>query len=452
MSPLLAGSMGQDPRELQIAILGAGMGGLTCALALAQRGFKNIDVYENAPDLGFVGAGIQLAPNMARVLDQLGVWKGIEAEAVNIEDTSVRVGADNTELAHVDLGYIKDTYNYPHMVGHRSSLANGLYRGCLKESAIKFHFATPASDVAFGPRPSFTATPRRGGAPYKVECDVLLGADGIKSETRVTMLKRLNVDVGVKDTQQAAYRIMIHKDQIKDDPELLALINSTRVTRWIGEKRHIIAYPVSNHTIYNLSTAQPDTHFAAATNATYTTRGSKEAMLIVFGDFCPMVKRILNYVPEGEVCEWKLRSHDPLPTWVHDSVALLGDACHPTLPHLAQGAAQAIEDGAVIAVALSRLPDIQPESINKALRVYERVRKSRAEALVEMAAASGRALHLGDGAAKEERDRQFAALKSQGGKGPVPDKWADADVQREIYGFDCTQVTEDNFDEYFAQM
>lgn len=82
--------MTKAPQDLQIAILGAGMGGLTSALALAQQGFKNIDVYENASDLGFVGAGIQLAPNMARVLDGLGVWKGIEAEAVNIEDTSVR--------------------------------------------------------------------------------------------------------------------------------------------------------------------------------------------------------------------------------------------------------------------------------------------------------------------------------------------------------------------------
>lgn len=75
---------------MQIAILGAGMGGLTTALALAQRGFNNIDVYESAHDLGFVGAGIQLAPNMARILDQLGVWKGIEAEAVDIQETSVR--------------------------------------------------------------------------------------------------------------------------------------------------------------------------------------------------------------------------------------------------------------------------------------------------------------------------------------------------------------------------
>lgn len=360
-------------------------------------------------------------------------------------------GATDKELAHVKLGYIEETYGYKHMVGHRSSLADGLYQGCLKEKAIKFHFATTGESINLsGERPSFTAVPRDEGKPYKVECDVLLGADGIKSNTRVEMLKKLDVNVGVTDTNQAAYRIMIHKDQIKDDPELLDLINNTRVTRWIGEKRHIIAYAVSNNTIYNLSTTQPDTNFAAATNATYTTKGDKKAMLEVFSDFCPMVQRMLNYVPEGEVCEWKLRSHDPLPTWVHGSTALVGDSCHPTLPHLAQGAAQAIEDGAVIGVVLSRLPDTTPESINKALKVYECVRKGRAEALVNMAAASGRALHLGDGAAKEERDRQFAALRE--GKGPVPDKWADADVQREIYGFDCTKITEEKFDEYFKLM
>lgn len=443
--------MAQSPQDLRIAILGAGMGGLTCALALAKRGFKNIDVYEYASDLGFVGAGIQLAPNMARVLDSLGVWKEIEAEAVNILDTSVRIGATDNELAHVDLGYIQETYGYPHMVGHRHSLANGLYNGCKQHPVIKFHFSTEAEQIdSFGPRPSFTATPRDGSGSYRVEADVMLAADGIKSKSRVEMLKRLNINVGIKDTNQAAYRIMIHKDQIKDDPELLELINSTRVTRWIGEKRHIIAYPVSNNTIYNLSTTQPDTNFAAATNATYTTRGSKTAMLGVFSDFCPMVQRMLNYVPEGEVCEWKLRVHDPLPTWIHESVALVGDACHPTLPHLAQGAAQAIEDGAVMAVVLSRLPNTQPESINKALRVYEKVRKQRAYALVDLTAASGRALHLGEGAAKEERDKQFAALRQ--GKGPVPDKWADADVQKEIYGFDCTKMAEERFEELYNSL
>jgi salicylate hydroxylase len=360
-------------------------------------------------------------------------------------------GADDHELGHVGLGYIKATYGYAHMVGHRSSLANALYDGCKREKAIKFFFSTTAETVkTYSHKPSFTAIPRNGDAPFKVEADILLAADGVKSNTRVDMLKKLGVIADVKDTGQAAYRIMLRREQMENDPELLELINGDKVTRWIGERRHIIAYPVSNKTIYNLSTAQPDINFAAAPSATYTTKGSKTAMLSVYADFCPKVHRMLELVPEGEVCEWKLRVHAPLPTWVHGCVALVGDACHPTLPHLAQGAAQAIEDAAVLGVVLSRIPDQSPESINKALRVYEKVRKERAEVLVELAAASARALHLGDGQAKEERDRAFAALKS--GKGPVPDKWADADVQKMIYGFDCMKVAEDVFHDTFATM
>ncbi|KAH8423389.1 putative monooxygenase [Aspergillus melleus] len=452
--------MSKSPQDLKIAILGAGMGGLTTALALARQGFKHIDVYESASDLGFVGAGIQLAPNMARVLDRLGVWDGIAAEAVDIKETSVRVGSTNTELAHVDLHHIAQTYAYPHMVGHRASLANGLYQGCLRHpDQITFHFATTASAITFpssssaSSQPSFTATPRDPSLPSTlITTDILIGADGIKSRTREAMLSHLDIlsTIGVQDTNQAAYRIMIHKDQLRpEDADILALLESNKVVRWIGEKRHIIAYPVSNNTIYNLSTTQPDTNFAAATNATYTTKGSKGAMMKVFGDFCPLVQRMLQYVGEGEVCEWKLRCHDRLPTWVDGSVALVGDACHPTLPHLAQGAAQAIEDGAVLAVVLSRLPETSAGAVHRALKAYEMVRKERAYALVDMAAASGRALHLGDGAAKEERDKQFAALRQ--GRGPVPDKWADADVHKEIYGFDCMKEAEERFGEYFEK-
>ena len=229
---------------------------------------------------------------------------------------------------------------------------------------------------------------------------------------------------------------------MKHDPELLALLDADTVTRWIGEKRHIIAYPIDNKNIYNISTAQPDANFAGAPNSTYTTKGSKSAMMQVYGDFCPMIHRMLDLVPEGEVVEWKLRVHEPLSTWVHGTTALVGDACHPTLPHLAQGAAQAIEDAAVLGVVLSpkRIADGKPETIYKALKIYEKVRKERAEALAELAAENGRNMHLGAGKAKEERDKIFAALKS--GKGPVPDKWADADVQRMIYGVDVVEDAE----------
>lgn len=437
-------------KNTKIVIVGSGMGGLACSLALAKKGFTNINVFEIASNLGFVGAGIQLAPNMARILDRLGVWADIEKEAVDLKETSIRQGDTDNELGHVDLRYIRDTYTYPHMVGHRSSLAGSMYEGCKREKAITFHFSTAELEVeSWSPKPTIKVQPREGEA-YSVTADVLLAADGLKSRIRDQMLKELKIDAQVIDTNQAAYRIMLKRADMENDPELLELIDGDRVTRWIGEKRHIIAYPVSSKQIYNLSTVQPDKNFAEAPSATYTTKGSKPEMLKVFSDFCPKIQRMLNLVPDGEVCEWKLRVHSPLPTWVHGSMALVGDACHPTLPHLAQGAAQAIEDAAVLAVVLDKCPDNTPDSINKSLQVYQAVRKERAETLVELAAASGRGLHLGEGAAKAERDKQFAALKEK--KGSVPDKWADADVQRQIYGHDCGQVAEDSFAELFAGM
>lgn len=438
--------------NLKICIIGAGMGGLTTALALAAAGFRDIEVFESASDLGFVGAGIQMAPNMARILDHLGVWQEIASEAVVLNETSIREGSSDEELAHVDLRYIKKAFGYEHMVGHRSALARGLYNGCIRYPAVRFSFGTLIDDINVGDdRPSFRAITRKdpNQPAREITCDVLLGADGIKSNTRSAMLKHLNADAQIVDTSQAAYRIMLTREQMASDPQLLELIDSDRVIRWIGERRHIIAYPVSNKQIYNLSTTQPDVNFAEAPTATYTTKGSKKQMLHVYGDYCPLVQRMLNLVPEGEVCEWKLRVHAPLPTWVVNSTALLGDACHPTLPHLAQGAAQAIEDAAVLGAVLRRIPDGSSQSINKALKVYESVRKERAETLVALAAQSGKNLHLGAGAAKEERDQMFAALKTSGGKGKVPDRWADADVQKMIYGFDCVQAANEAFEEAF---
>jgi salicylate hydroxylase len=423
------------------------MGGLACALALAKKGFTNIHVYENASSLGFVGAGIQLAPNLARILDQFGVWAQIEAEATDVTETSIRQGASDEELAHVDLSYIRKTYSHPHMTGHRVSLAGGLYKGCQQEGdKITFHFAHELISIeSFGPKPTLTIKPRNG-QPTQLECDVLLAADGVKSTARVAMLKQLGVTAKIIDTNQAAYRIMLHRADMANDPDLLKLIDMDGVTRWIGEKRHIIAYPVQNHEIYNLSTVQPDDNFAAAPDTTYTTKGSKKVMLDVFHDFCPRVQKMLNLVPDGEVCEWKLRVHEPLPTWIYGSTALVGDACHPTLPHLNQGAAQAIEDAASVAVALERCPSASAEDVSRALKVYEKVRKDRAYLLVDLAAQSGKALHLGEGKAKEERDKAFAAVK-EGGK--VPDKWADADIQKMIYTFDPARETEEKFEEYF---
>lgn len=440
--------------HMKICIIGAGMAGLAAALSLAHHGMTDITVYESASDLGFVGAGIQMAPNMARVLDRLGVWKGIAKSAVVLNETSIREGSTDTELGHVDLRYIRETYGYEHMVGHRATLARGLYEGARAYPAVSWKFGLRVEDVDFqSEKPAFKVKDGKAdGEGEWVRCDLLLGADGVKSVVRQAMLRHLRIEADVVDTGQAAYRIMLTREQMESHPELRKLIDGDKVIRWIGEKRHIIAYPVEGKTIYNLSTTQPDINFAAAPSATYTTKGSKSAMLDVYRDFCPMIRRMLDLAPEGEVCEWKLRVHAPLPTWVVGSVALLGDACHPTLPHLAQGAAQAVEDAAVLGVVLAKLLNPSQGDVNKALGIYEKVRKERAETLVNLAAASGRSMHLGEGAAKEERDRQFAALKASGGKGIVPDRWADAEVQKMIYGFDCVEVANQVFECEFASM
>ncbi|KAJ7230358.1 hypothetical protein GGX14DRAFT_582956 [Mycena pura] len=435
---------------LHIAIVGAGMSGLATALALAQSGFTHVSVYETARDLGFVGAGIQVAPNLARQLQRLGVWEHLATDAVDLEESSVRVCATDEELVNVKLLHIAERYGQPHRVAHRSALANSLYEGCKAAAPdITMHFNTTVVGVDF--ENTRIQVRKRGeeGEGHWVDADVILAADGIKSIVRKCMLAKH----GEADDGQSAYRIMLHREQMVDDPELLALIDANASFRWIGPGRHIIAYPISAHKIFNLSTTQPDVNFAAAPTSTYTTRADKREMLKVFSDFCPVVQRMLALVPEGEVCEWRLRVHQPLTTWVEGNVALLGDACHPTLPHLGQGASQAIEDGAVLAVVLSKATD--KCDIHAALRIYEststppqRLRKSRAEFLVEQAAAAGRALHLADPAAMAERDEAFRQVAHGG---PNPDKWIDRSVQDFVYGFDCVDDAARRYDEYSAE-
>jgi salicylate hydroxylase len=343
---------------------------------------------------------------------------------------------------------IKGKYGFAHLCGHRASLAGNMYEACQRQTSIKFHFSSSLESVSsFSPKVRFTIKPR-DGEPYSVEADVLLGADGIKSKTRVALLKELGAEQEEIETGQAAYRIMLNREQMAQDPEMLALLDSDDVVRWVGERKHIIAYPLANKTIYNLSSVQPDKSFAAAPSVTYTTKGSKKTMLEVFSDFCPLVTKMLDLVPEGEVCEWRLRMYKPLPAWTHGSVALLGDACHPTLPHLSQGAAMAIEDGAVLAEVLSLAPSTNTNAIAKSLHAYQLARKDWCSNLVEMAYMSSLSLHLGEGKAREERDRMF---RERGSEGSVPDKWASPDVQRMIYTNDCVANIQRDFQKLYAE-
>ncbi|KAH8925223.1 putative monooxygenase [Atractiella rhizophila] len=377
-------------QNLRIIILGSGIAGLSTALALARRGFKDITVIEQARDLTFVGVGIQVAPNMARLLDRMKVWDSVLEDAVEMKATSIRRGTTGESLADLNLPNIRAKYGYPHMVAHRASLIDALYRPLITEYAgsVRFILNHRVGDVDFDKVSIFAFN--REGNKMTIDGDVIIAADGIKSKARYLMLRSLGEEDKTIDTGTAAYRITIPREKMLADPELRKLIDSNTVYRWIGTRRYILGYPIHRNTLFNISTAHPDINFAQSDN--WTSTGTKAGMKKVFADYCELIHKLLDLAPDDKICEWKLVMHGNLRSWVHGNVALAGDACHATLPHLAQGAAQAIEDGAVIAACLARVKD--KKDIHKCLKVYERVRKTRAEEMLAKAVNSGKEVHL----------------------------------------------------------
>lgn len=162
-------------------------------------------------------------------------------------------------------------------------------------------------------------------------------------------------------------------------------------------------------------------------------------MLDFYSSWDPIIQDLLTYVPDDEVMEWTLNMHKPLPSWVEGSIALMGDACHPMLPYVAQGAAQAVEDAGVLTEAFSKTSNIQ-----LALAVYELVRKERAEKIQTSTVDTRNTLHLPDGEAQEKRDEKIRAANKGGSN---PDKWADPGWQEYMYGVDVMRETREKWEE-----
>nr|XP_018264242.1 salicylate hydroxylase [Kwoniella dejecticola CBS 10117]OBR86400.1 salicylate hydroxylase [Kwoniella dejecticola CBS 10117] len=405
--------------------VGAGMGGMGCALALARQGFTNIHVWESAREIGEVGAGINITPNLSRILDSWGVLDIARSEAVALDGASVLNSVKDEVLTAVDFQYIQKEFGYPFYVVHRSALQKSLLEGAMSSGAVSLHLGKLVTGWDFDANrfqvksrgtakaATSSASPDEENSQW-IEADLILAADGVKSKARTAMLERQGEVDEVEDTGQAAYRIIVKRSMINEDPDLVPFFTGSHSYRWIGERRHIIAYPIASHDLFNMSTAHPDRRFVEADS--WTASGSKEEMLEMFSDFCPRVQKLLQLVPEGDVLEWKLRVHAPLSHWVDGNTALVGDACHPTLPHLAQGAAQAVEDAAVLGAVLGRIQS--KDEIHRALLVYQNLRKSRADWAVLTAAANGKGLHLAKGSAQEARDLAFRTAKKEGGENP----------------------------------
>ena len=269
----------------------------------------------------------------------------------------------------------------------------------------------------------------------RLAADLLVGADGLWSKCRERFLEQ---SAGCADvplpTGDLAYRIVLHAADI-DDPELKSLVANPTVQFWIGPGAHVVAYSLRAGEMFNLVLLVPDTLPADVARQP----ASLDEMRALFRDWDPVLNRLLDQVKT--VDKWKLMHRPELDSWVSRSgkFVFLGDACHPMLPYLAQGANSSIEDGAVLGFILAH--HSLSTSLQSCLSLYERLRKKRGEAIVRETFAQRRDFHLPDGAAQEARDELMLGCLERGrieveGGGAFPSRWQCPVVQPWLYGYD----------------
>jgi salicylate hydroxylase len=347
-------------RTLRVAIIGAGIGGLAAACALRRHGFA-VTVYERAAELGEVGAGLQLAPNAVKVLRALGVFEALQPLA--FEPTNiVSLAWDDARLRFREP--LKATaaarFGAPYVMAHRADLHRLLMEQLPDTSIVCNAHCVDVAQTATGARADFAD----GRA---VEADVIIGADGINSVVR----EKLFGPQPARYTQQMAWRAMVPIDRVptRVGPEGSVAVGRDEYVGWIGPTGHVICYPIRGGDTYNIFAG----HVSEAwVDESWSVPSSLDELLAAYAGWNPALVEMLRAVPE--CFKWGIRDRDPLARWTVGRITLLGDAAHPMMPTLAQGAAIALEDAYALARNLARHRD-DPEA---GLAAYDAERLPRA--------------------------------------------------------------------------
>jgi salicylate hydroxylase len=366
----------------QAAVIGGGIGGLGAALSLFRAGF-DVHVYEQARALREVGAGIQISPNASRILHELGLTDALAKLGVRPLAIHQRRWDNGRTLLKAPLGdTVVAAFGFPYYQSHRADVLSMLIN------------ALPAERLHIGHRMiAFTDHGDRVEAEFdngtRVTADILVGADGIHSTVRRLLFGPANP----RFTGCAAYRGLIPAERIRH----LNIDVTTQI--WMGPGKHIIVYYVAGRRFVNLvGIIEQDSW----TGESWTDRGDVRDLRAAFADWDPELRAIIETMEETFI--WGLFDRAPLPHWSVGRATLLGDACHPMLPFIAQGAAQALEDGASLTACLASSSEVPG-----ALAHYEKMRLPRTSRVQAMAANNKTRFHLPDGSAQEERDAKMAA-------------------------------------------
>jgi salicylate hydroxylase len=395
-------------KKPHVLIVGAGIGGLAAALALLRRGF-DVDVYEQAPELREVGAGVSISANGCAVLFALGLEAPLRACGVSANQRDVRLWSTGQEWSLYRGGLPgEQRYGYPSFTLHRVDLHGMLLEAvrALKPGAIHLNRRCTGFDATgSGVSIAFEDGTRATG-------DVLVGADGIHSKIR----QQLFGPAKPRFTGQMAWRGVAPMGGL---PESLRKI--AQVT-WIGPTAHISCYPVRSGELFNF-VGQVDRDDWQVES--WIAEGSIEECLADFPGWHPDVKRMIEN--NEKLYKWALFLRDPLPRWTEGRVTLLGDACHAMLPYLGQGANSAMEDGLVLA----RCVEQHAADPDEALQRYEAARRHRTTRIVE---ASAEMVHTFHHSALAEADSAEKYIAEQ---------WHPDKVRARydwIYGYDAARV------------
>jgi len=371
---------------MKIAIVGGGIGGLTTALALSQNS-HDITVFERSAGIREIGAGVQISPNAGRLLHSLGLGAAYSEISVNPHRVVLRRWEDDSIIRATDLD---ESFISQHQVPLANVARNELVEILGNAVAARVNVTLKFSTHVVKVEPSDSSSEVILADGSSQSFDIVIGADGIHSVVRPC--------VGGVDKPRfsgsAAYRALVPRSAVEDLP--------IDVTNRMGPDRHVVSYFIGrNRSHLNLVCISPEDSWETES---WTEQGTMEDLYSRFEGWSPGFLSLLGRVEEP-IFRWALYDREPLEQWGIGTTTLLGDACHPMLPFMAQGSCQAIEDAVVLARCLS---DVSTSDAASALRRYEDVRQGRT-AQVQTSSLMNRDLfHMVDGQEQRDRDMIFS--------------------------------------------
>jgi salicylate hydroxylase len=351
-----------------VIVAGAGIGGLAAALALAQRGFRVV-VLEQAAEIGEIGAGVQLAPNAFAAFDALGVGERARARAVYTERMVMMDAVDETLVGEIPTGAaFRARFANPYAVIHRADVHLSLLEGVRAQPGVEVITSTRVA--RFEDDGDGVVVIDAGGGRHRGIA--LVGCDGVKSAVRAQ-----TVGDDVRVSGHVVYRAVV------DAADFPADLRWNAAAVWVGPNCHLVHYPLRGGDQYNVVV----TFHSRAAETWSVSEGSRDEVLSYFDGIGPRARRLLDLPKSWK--RWATADREPIATWTHGRSTLLGDAAHPLLQYLAQGACMALED----AVTLGRALAASGDDIDTAFALYQRSRVARTARVVLMTREMGRLYH-----------------------------------------------------------